>query len=127
MYARLFATFATLSTLLILPVGAAERSLRGPEIDTLIKGNTIVGHSDKGDWKQFFDNTGGTAYVRGSEPLSRGEWKIKADKFCSQWPPNEAWICYDVTGDLDANPKTITWIGDSGTKYPGTVQPGNGM
>ncbi len=106
---------------------AAERPLKGPEIDALIKGNTVTGQDISGVWKQFFDANGETVYVAGSKPPSRGAWNVQGDKFCSQWPPNEAWTCYVVTGDLDAKPRTVTWISGGGTKYPGAVQVGNGL
>ena len=105
---------------------AAERPLKGPEIEALIKGNTAVGQSDKGEWKQFFEKSGDTAYSRGGEQPSHGSWEIRGDKFCSQWPPNDRWSCYDVTGDFEAIPKTITWIAGS-TTYPAAMQDGNRM
>ena len=114
--------FLTSSTL------AAERPLNGPEIDALIKGNTVTGQNINGVWKQFFDANGETTYLAPEKPPSLGEWNVQGDKFCSKWPPNDHWVCYAVTGDLDAKPKTITWIaGGSGTKYPGTVQVGKGL
>ena len=116
-----------LCCLLVVEARAAERALQGAEINDFLKGNTVTGHSDKGDWKQYFDAGGDTAYVRGSEPLSRGGWEVRGSKFCSQWPPNPSWTCYTVTGDPAADPRTITWIGDSGARYPGFVHPGNGM
>jgi len=106
---------------------AAERALKGAEITALLAGNTATGTSERGPWKQYFDTSGGTAYARGAEPLSRGAWAVQGDRFCSQWPPNETWVCYAVTGDLDAKPRTVTWIGDSGTRYPAAVEAGNGL
>lgn len=116
--------WAAFFTALAMPAIAAERPLTGAEIDALIKGNTVAGHSDKGNWKQYFAASGETAYLSGDAPASYGAWDIRGDKFCSQWPPNDRWTCYDVTGDLAAAPKTITWIGGGGTKYPGAVQVG---
>ena len=115
-----------LTGLLAAPTQAAERPLTGPEITTLLSGNTALGKTDRGGWKQYFEPGGGTAYAGGTD-VSRGAWAVQGDKFCSQWPPNEAWVCYDVTGDLTARPKTVTWIGASGTRYPAEVQAGNGL
>lgn len=106
---------------------AAERSLTTAEITQLLSGNTVIGSSDKGEWRQYFDPAGDTTYARGSDAPSRGAWQVKDGKYCSQWPPQSVWVCYAVTGDLDAHPATLTWIGDSGTRYPGRVQPGNGL
>jgi hypothetical protein len=114
--------------LLASPALAAERPLKGPEIDALIKGNTVIGENINGVWKQVFDANGETTYLAPEKPPSLGTWNVQGDKFCSKWPPNDNFVCYDVTGDLDAKPKTITWIsGGNGTKYPGTVQVGKGL
>jgi len=119
---------ACLAALFATTAHAAERPLNGPEIDVLIKGNTVLGQSDGKPWRQYFDPNGETTYVGDNRPPSLGEWNVQGDKFCSKWPPNDHWVCYAVTGDLDAMPKSITWIaGGSGTKYPGTVQVGKGM
>ena len=107
---------------------ADERPLKGPEIDALISGNTVTGQNINGIWKQFFNVNGETIYVAPEKPPSYGEWNLQGDKFCSKWPPSDHYVCYVVTGDLDAKPKMITWIaGGSGTKYPGTVAVGKGL
>ncbi len=107
---------------------AAERPLKGSEIDALIKGNTVTGENINGIWKQYFDANGQTTYLAPEKPPTLGEWNVQGDRFCSKWPPNDNFVCYDVTGDLDAKPETITWIASgNGTKYPGTVQAGKGL
>ena len=107
------------------PAIADEVALKAADIEKLLSGNTVAGDSDRGAWQQFFDKGGSTTYVRGSEPPTVGAWKVSDGKYCSQWPPQGGWSCYAVTGDLAANPVTITWVGDSGTKYPGKVLEGN--
>lgn len=103
---------------------AEERALTGPEIRALIEGNTVIGESVSGSYTQYFDPTGLTTYAdEGAEP-TEGRWRVEGDQYCSTWPPGEAWICYDVTADLAASPPTITWIGESGTQYPGVVHEG---
>ena len=122
-----FSLLAGLAACMTLPLAARadEVPLKAAEIEKLLSGNTVSGESDRGDWQQFFDKGGSTTYVRGSEPPSIGAWKIETDKYCSQWPPQGGWNCYTVTGDLGKKPPAITWIGDSGTKYPGHVLEGN--
>ena len=117
------------SALLTSSAAAAERPLKGDEINALLNGNTVVGVSagDKSEWKQYFYASGETVYRGGTEPPSSGNWQVKGDQFCSQWPPRDGWSCYDVTGDLDATPRTITWISGGGTKYPGAVHIGKQM
>ena len=124
MFLKSLVACAALCALLAPSALAAERPLKGAEIDALIKGNTVIGQSDGKEWTQTFDTSGGTIYNGGSRPPSKGLWNIRGDKFCSQWPPSDSWACYAVTGDPDANPKTITWISEGGTRYPGSVKAG---
>lgn len=104
---------------------AAERKLTGPEIESILGEVTVSGKNDRGVWKQYFSAQGQTAYVGPGEPPSSGNWHVKADQYCSVWPPSGSWVCYDVEGEPEATPPTVTWIGESGTRYPGTVEKGN--
>lgn len=106
---------------------AGERPLDATEIGTLLSGNTTVGTADGVEWRQYFDAAGATIHVAGGEPRSQGRWRLQGDKYCSQWPPQVGWACYAVTGDPDASPPTLTWIGDSGTRYPATIAVGNAL
>lgn len=108
-----------------LPASAAERKLTGPEIEALLADVTVTGKATNGQFKQYFSPQGQTTYVGAGEPPSSGNWRVKADQYCSVWPPNGSWVCYDVEGEPEAIPPTITWVGDSGTRYPGTVEKGN--
>jgi hypothetical protein len=104
---------------------AAERPLKGPEIEALLNNVTAIGQNDKGEWRQYFEASGFTVYAAGKEPNSAGQWVVRGDQYCSQWPPNDRWSCYVVTGDLDATPKTVTWqSGGGGTAYPARIEPG---
>jgi hypothetical protein len=121
----------SLAGVVLLAVGAAtvaqaaERPLTGAVIDAMLKGNTVLGKNDYGPWQQYFNANGETVYKSADNAATIGEWNVKGDKFCSIWPPSEHWVCYAVTGDLEAKPKTITWIsGGGGPKFPGTVQDG---
>lgn len=104
---------------------AGERPLDAAEIGKLLSGNTTIGAGKSGEWRQYFDAAGATIYLSGKEPLSHGRWWLQGDKYCSQWPPQGGWACYAVMGDPDARPPTLTWIGDSGRRYPSTVAIGN--
>jgi len=106
---------------------AGERPLMGPAIEHMLSGNTVTGVNDRGAWRQFFNANGETRYVSGNEPPSGGSWKVMGDKYCSQWPPSETWACYDISADQAANPPTITFVGESGTRFPGTVKTGNAL
>lgn len=39
---------------------------------------------------------------------------MRGDQYCSQWPPNEAWTCYDVVIETSV----LTFVSASGTRYP---------
>jgi hypothetical protein len=124
---RMVYFFGFMAIMFATSAHSAERPLKGPEIDALIKGNTVTGENINGIWKQFFDASGETTYLAPEKAPTVGTWNVQGDRFCSKWPPNDNFVCYDVTGDLDAKPKSITWISGGGTKYPGTVQAGKAI
>ncbi len=104
---------------------AAERKLTGREIETMLADVTVSGGSGDGAFKQYFAASGQTIYVGTEATPSNGNWRVKGDQYCSVWPPSGTWVCYDVEGELEATPPTISWVGESGTRYPGTVEKGN--
>ena len=106
---------------------AVERPLKGPEIEALLKGATAVGASQRGEWRQYFSSGGETDYALAGAAPSVGGWDVRGDKFCSLWPPNDRWTCYDVLGDLEADPKTVIWVGDGGARYPAAMREGKAM
>ncbi len=44
-------------------------------------------------WQEF-RASGRTLYNAGAD--SWGRWAARGDQYCSQWPPSDAWVCYDV-------------------------------
>jgi hypothetical protein len=104
---------------------AAEHKLTGVEITALLTDATVSGGSGDAAFKQYFAAGGATTYVGSENTPSQGSWRVQGDQYCSVWPPSGTWVCYDVEGDPTATPPTVTWIGDSGTRYPGTVAKGN--
>ena len=44
---------------------------------------------------QTFYASGKTLYNQGGRP-SWGCWRVQGDQYCSQWPPNDLWACFDV-------------------------------
>ena len=57
-----------------------------------------------GAW-QDFRASGRTLYNAGAD--SWGYWQVQDDQYCSQWPPNALWACYDV----DRDGRRIRFIG----------------
>ena len=54
------ACLAAVAMLLAIPVQAAERPLKGPEIQTLLNDSTVTGQNINGVWKQYFNVNGET-------------------------------------------------------------------
>ena len=44
---------------------------------------------------QTFYVSGKTLYNQGGRP-SWGNWRVQNDQYCSQWPPNDLWACFDL-------------------------------
>lgn len=89
--------FALLFAVLAQPLAAADWvPLSGEEIAAALTGRMLA----YPDTTQDFRVSGRTLYVhKGRE--SWGYWRVEADRYCSQWPPNDLWACYrmDRAGD----------------------------
>ena len=91
--------FMLITSLLVQhPALAAEVPLSGAEISALLNDNVLYGESNGQPADQIFQKSGVTYYNVGSGQ-SQGKWKVEDNQFCSQWSPNPAWACYDVTRD----------------------------
>jgi hypothetical protein len=95
------------SLLLISSAHAAETKLTGAEMQAILYDKILYGK----DVEQIFQKSGVTFYLSGGNQ-SQGNWKIDGEKYCSQWPPNEAWACYDMTQDGNK----ITFISKDGNR-----------
>ncbi len=95
-----------------LPAWAAEgRPLFGPGIAQLLTGAEVIGEGTR----QKFYESGRTLYNDGRD--SWGYWRVEGDRYCSQWPPQEGWICYDMRVREQDGRVWVVWIGDSGARY----------
>ena len=105
-------TLAIAVLCLAAPALAAETKLKGPEIQTLLADKTLAGADAAHKSEQLFQASGVTYYtVDGAQ--SQGLWQVRGDQFCSQWPPNEHWSCYDVLVDGE----TVVFQSSSGKRY----------
>jgi hypothetical protein len=95
------------SLLLISSAQAAETKLTGAAMQSIFSDKILYGK----DVEQIFQKSGVTFYLSGGSQ-SQGNWKIDGEKYCSQWPPNEAWACYDMTQDGNK----ITFISKDGNR-----------
>ncbi len=95
--------------LMATPSFAEEKKLNGAEITAALTDKVLTA---KTDTTQIFQKSGVTFFSE-SGGQSQGFWKVEGDKYCSQWPPNQAWPCYDVLQDGSK----ITFVSASGTRY----------
>jgi hypothetical protein len=91
------------------PLLAGERKLNSAEITAVLTDKVLTSASNA---TQIFQTSGVTFYSENGSQ-SQGFWKVDGDKYCSQWPPNTAWPCYDVFQDGD----TIVFVSGSGKRY----------
>ncbi len=68
----------------------------------------------KAAW-QTFHASGRTLYNAGRD--SWGSWRVQGDQYCSEWPPNAGWDCYDLYFDMDLG--RIKFVGRTGEETIG--------
>ncbi|MEL6479615.1 MAG: hypothetical protein AAFR17_19990 [Pseudomonadota bacterium] len=96
------------------PALAEEVAVPGNEIHPLLADTTLRYEAAV----QTFYRSGRTLYDDGQP--SWGYWEVRGDAYCSQWPPQAGWACYQILQD-PARPEVIVFVGESGTRYPGQV------
>lgn len=96
--------------LLIATPAAAEdwRALPGAEIAQALTARSLV---YEGGATQDFRADGRTLYEAGGAP-SWGTWRVEGDRYCSQWPPRDAWDCYAV--EAEARGLDLRFVGEGG-------------
>jgi len=99
--------------LMATAAGAEERRLSGAEILEALADHTYRDANAAKKTEQIFQKQGVT-YVSQNGGQSQGYWEVRGDQYCSQWPPNEAWACYDVVIETPV----LTFVSASGTRYP---------
>ncbi len=107
-----------LCALLLATPAVAEdwRPLTGPGITAALSAR-VLGY-DGGATQNFFAD-GRTLYEVAGAP-SWGRWRVEGDRYCSQWPPREAWVCYGV--EAEAAGLDLRFVGDSGEVTTGRYQ-----
>ncbi|HSG94520.1 MAG TPA: hypothetical protein VLA28_03305 [Afifellaceae bacterium] len=109
---------------LALAMSAAHADLTRMDAATItaaLNGKTISGERGGKTWVQTFDAAGVTVYTAAGEAASEGRWRVREDRFCSQWPPSPAWACYDMFADDDV----IVFVGEGGEQWPARITGGN--
>ena len=108
--------FLVVLVILIAAPADAEgwRALKGQEIRDSLAGQVV----DYDAAWQDFRGDGRTLYNAGGD--SWGTWNVQSDRYCSQWPPNSAWTCYQV--DLKADGSAVRFRGASDDVTIGTFR-----
>lgn len=84
------------------------RRLMGQQIKLVLTSRTLAyGHSGT---TQDFKPSGRTLYDAGKP--SWGYWRVQGDQYCSQWPPQGLWSCYDLF--VSKNGRELKFVGESG-------------
>lgn len=104
---KLISAWASL-VLVAVPATAAEQKLSSAEITAALSDQVLSGENGA---SQIFQKSGVTYYSQNGGQ-SQGFWKVADNRYCSQWPPNESWPCYDVLRDGTK----IIFVSSSGTR-----------
>jgi hypothetical protein len=105
-------TLLTTNLLFSTQAIAAETILKTAEITALLT-DVVLNAEDNGQpANQIFQKNGVTFYNAGGSQ-SQGAWKVEGNQYCSIWPPNPSWACYDVARDGDK----VTFIAKSGKRF----------
>lgn len=86
------------------------RQLNGVQIEAALDGRSLQYEAAT----QVFYKSGKTLYDAGHP--SWGAWRIQGDRYCSEWPPNAGWDCYNFDQRVDAETGSIEmrFISDTG-------------
>lgn len=82
------------------------QKMSGPQIDAALTNRTL---QYERAWQRFY-GSGRTLYNAGRD--SWGYWRIENDQYCSMWPPQELWACYD----MERAGERLRFVGASGEK-----------
>ena len=121
---RLIAT----ATVLAFVSPAVAEPLTGPQIELTLEDITIWYEPlTETSARQFFSRNGQTPYMDGDGDKTFGIWLVRGDKYCSQWPPSDRFVCYGV--ERKTTPEGVTRItfisGGDGKRYTGIAKQGN--
>ncbi len=114
---RKFATMCGFALSLPALALAEERPLTGNEIGAALTGRAVVG---EGTTQKFYES-GRTLYNDGHD--SWGYWEVRGDQYCSNWPPQGGWACYDMAADPERGEDWLVFIGENGKRYEVRVKP----
>lgn len=92
-------------------VAEGWQPLSGPEISEALTGQSVAYEAAR----QSFFASGRTLYVTVED--SWGSWRVEGDAYCSQWPPQDDWDCYQVL--LSADGREVRFSDAFGNNFDG--------
>lgn len=81
--------------------------MTGPEIEAALDDRKLV---YEGNISQIFYKSGKTLYDNGRP--SWGNWAVRGDQYCSEWPPAGGWTCYDM--DRHESREKLRFVSETG-------------
>ena len=111
---RIILCLAMLTGAVAGPVAANDWTrLTGAEIEAALNDTTL----QYVDAEQKFYASGKTLYDHGRP--SWGNWAVRGDEYCSQWPPADGWACYRM--DRNAVDGRLRFVTKAGATTEGTI------
>lgn len=97
-------------------------TLKAPEIEALLSGNTTIGLWSGTSYRQYYDPNGRTIYVSERGSPEHGKWRVnqETNKYESQWE-RSGWSAYGIARDGEK----LLWSKSDGDSQVFTVMPGN--
>ena len=89
-------------------------AMTGPDLESALDDQTL----DYDNAWQKFNASGTTLYNAGRD--SWGYWRAQGNQYCSEWPPNAGWDCYDMERDTDSD--RVRFIGRNNDIAVGTFR-----
>lgn len=89
------------------------QQLDGPAIQDVLTDRTVEYPAAV----QVFYASGRTKYTTFED--SWGTWSVRGSQYCSTWPPNPDWQCYEMFRDGDQ----LRWVDQWGSASEGRLRP----
>jgi len=89
-------------------------AMNGVEIETALDDRTLI---YEGNITQVFYASGKTLYNNGRP--SWGNWAVRGDRYCSEWPPAGGWACYNMDQHPDGR---LRFVSETGFATEGVYQ-----
>lgn len=106
--------FAAVMALCAAPAWAGDWTvLRGADVEEAL--NDVTLQYDGAT--QIFYLSGKTLYDHGRP--SWGNWTVRGDDYCSEWPPQDGWTCFALERHADGD--RLRFVSESGAVTEGVI------